>query len=246
MHVKLNQVTVMAAHKKTIIGIVSEYEDEKENYFCSHLYARAIERAGALPIILPYVEAEQLEDMLDLISGLVLSGGKDLASEIYGAAPHPAAKVQPARDNFEIALTRLALERSMPILGVCRGMQLLNVVGGGTLYPHTIDELPNGLDHRNGIPLEEAAHDVHLEPNTLLLQYNGGSSSLRVNSGHHQAVKRVAPDFIVSARANDGLVEAIEAPGRAFVVGVQWHPEFFYESEPASRHLFHGFVEASR
>ncbi|SIT56114.1 conserved hypothetical protein [Mesorhizobium prunaredense] len=236
----------MAYYKKTLIGIVSEYDDEKEYYFCDNQYTRAIEKAGALPIILPYVAADRLEGVINLISGLVLSGGKDLATEFYGAAPHHAVKVQPHRDNFEIELTRLALERSMPILGICRGMQLLNVVAGGTLYPHTIDELPSGLDHRNGIPLDQAAHDVYLEPNSLLFQYNGGSSLLRVNSWHHQAVKRVAPDFIVSARANDGLVEAIEAPGRAFVMGVQWHPEFFCDSEPASRCLFNGFVDASR
>ncbi|TIP43758.1 gamma-glutamyl-gamma-aminobutyrate hydrolase family protein [Mesorhizobium sp.] len=236
----------MANYKKPLIGIVGEYDVEKESYVCDNQYVRAIEKAGALPIILPYVKADHLDDVLDLISGLVLTGGKDLSTEFYDAAPHPAAVVQPERDNFEFALARLALKRSMPILGICRGMQLLNVVAGGTLYPHTIDELPNGLDHRNGIPLDQTAHDVLLEPDTRLFQYNGGSPSLRVNSGHHQAVKRLAPDFIISARANDGLAEAIEAPGRPFVIGVQWHPEFFYDSEPTSRNLFHSFVNASR
>lgn len=231
---------------KPLVGIVGNFDVEKNGYFCSADYVRAIEKAGALPIILPYVKADEVNEVLDLLSGLLLSGGGDFPPELYGAAPHPAIqRMIPERDNFEFALARSALERPMPILGVCRGMQLLNVVAGGTIYSHTLDELPNVIDHRDGTPLDQTVHEAHLEPNTQLWRFCGEpSSSFPVNSYHHQAIKQLAPGFVVSARADDGVIEAIEAPDRPFVIGVQWHPEAMYESEPACRRLIDNFARA--
>lgn len=236
----------MAKHMQPVIGIVSEFDVEKKHYICDKQYVRAIEKAGAVPILLPYVEAGCVSAVLNLLSGLILTGGKDFPAELYGAAPHPAVQgFIPERDDFEFALARSALNRSMPILGICRGMQLLNVVAGGTIYPHTLDELAHVLDHRNGTPLDQTVHEVRIERNSLLWRACGEEpSSFQVNSMHHQAIKGLAPEFVVSARANDGVVEAIEAPGRPFVIGVQWHPEWMYVSEPACRHLIDNFARA--
>ncbi|CAN7251513.1 gamma-glutamyl-gamma-aminobutyrate hydrolase family protein [Mesorhizobium caraganae] len=237
----------MAKHMQPIIGITSNFDLDKKTYITYDQDVRAIEEAGAVPIILPYVKTNDINAILNLISGLVLPGGKDFPTALYGATPHPAVKgIIPQRDTFEFALARSALDRSMPILGICRGMQLLNVVSGGTIYPHTLDELANVLDHREGMPpLSHPAHEVQIERSSLLWRACGEPpSSFRVNSGHHQAVKEVAPEFVVSARASDGVVEAIEAPGRPFVIGVQWHPEMMYESEPACRQLIDNFVKA--
>jgi putative glutamine amidotransferase len=231
---------------RPIIGVVSNFDVEKEGYFCFANYIHTIEAAGALPVILPYVNERDVSQLLDLLSGLVLSGGGDFPTELYGAAPHPAVqRMIPERDAFEFALARSALTRPMPILGICRGMQILNVVAGGTIYPHTLDALPNVVDHRDGTPLDQTVHSVHIEPNTHLSRLCGEqASSFRVNSLHHQAIDRLAPGFVVSARADDGVVEAIEAPDRPFVVGVQWHPEWMYDSEPACRLLIENFAKA--
>lgn len=236
----------MAKLKRSIIGIVSNFDAEKDGYFCPVHYVRAIEKAGALPIILPYVEADEVSAVLDQISGLILTGGGDFPTELYGASQHPAVqRILPERDNFEFALARAALDRSMPILGICRGMQVLNVIGGGTIYPHTLDELTNAIDHRDGTPLDQTVHEVNLECDTQLWRLCGEQlSTFRVNSLHHQAIKRLASGFVVSARAGDGVVEAIEVPGRPLVIGVQWHPECMYESEPACRQLIDNFARA--
>ncbi|MFB9264770.1 gamma-glutamyl-gamma-aminobutyrate hydrolase family protein [Bradyrhizobium erythrophlei] len=231
---------------KPVIGIVSNFDVEKNGYLCLANYVQAVEKAGALPIILPYVRADEVNAVLDLVSGLMLTGGGDFTPELYGAPPHPALqRIIPERDNFEFALARSALDRHMPTLGICRGMQLLNVVAGGTIYPHTLDELPDVIDHRDGTPLDQTVHEIELERNSRLWQLCGEQpSSFRVNSYHHQAIERLAPEFVVSARANDGIIEAIEAPGRPFVIGVQWHPEWMYDTEPACRNLIDNFAKA--
>ncbi|RWB81194.1 gamma-glutamyl-gamma-aminobutyrate hydrolase family protein [Mesorhizobium sp.] len=236
----------MAKHMRPVIGIVSNFDVEKDGYFCLVHYVSAIEKAGAVPIILPYLKEDDVSALLDLVSGLVLTGGGDFPTELYGAPPHPAVqRMIPERDDFEFALARSAFDRPMPVLGICRGMQMLNVVGGGTIYPHTLDELQNVIDHRDGTPLDKTVHEVQLERDTQLWRLCGAqSSSFRVNSYHHQAVKQLAPEFVVSARADDGVVEAIEAPGRPFMVGVQWHPEWMYDSEPACRNLIDNFARA--
>ncbi|RWI34126.1 MAG: gamma-glutamyl-gamma-aminobutyrate hydrolase family protein [Mesorhizobium sp.] len=231
---------------RPLVGIVSNFEVEKKGYFCLENYIRAIEQSGALPIILPYVSEGDVDQLLDTLSGIVLSGGGDFPTEFYGADPHPSVqRMIPERDRFEFALARAAFERPVPVLGICRGMQILNVIAGGTIYPHTQDALPGVGDHRDGTPLEQVVHGISIEPNTYLSRLvESQNLSFRVNSSHHQAIARLAPGFIVSARADDGIVEAIEAPDRPFVIGVQWHPEAMFESEPACRSLIQNFAKA--
>lgn len=231
---------------KPIIGIVSNFELEKDGYFCFAHYVRAVEDAGGVPVILPYADTASVQSILGLLSGVLLSGGGDFPAELYGEKPHPTfQKMVPERDRFEFALAEAALKAEMPVLGICRGMQVLNVIEGGTIYPHTLDALPQVADHRDGSPLDAMVHRIDIEPASRLAQLLGtGEMKLDVNSMHHQAINKLAHGYDVSARSEDGLIEAIEARDRPFVIGVQWHPEWMFDKNPACRSLFRNFIKA--
>ena len=162
---------------------------------------------------------------------------------------HPTVELAPDRDAYELALARLAVERDMPLLAICRGAQVLNVAAGGTLIQDIPSQLPTTLEHSITEPKNAIAHDVTIRPETclaLLLTRPGAAINLiAVNSRHHQSVKDTAPGFVVSATAPDGVVEAIEKPGARFCVGVQWHPENFWQTGEFGG-LFKGLVDAAR
>jgi putative glutamine amidotransferase len=195
-------------------------------------YAIAIERAGAVPVVLPPV-IDDVEPLLGRLDGVCLSGGPDLDPEAYGARERHVelGPTEPSLDAFELALARGALERGLPLLGICRGAQALNVACGGTLHQH----LPG---HRQSAPGTDATHEVEVLPDTRLAALLG-AGTMAVNSFHHQAVDRVGRGLRVSARAADGTVEAVEGSG--FVVGVQWHAETL-----ADARLFEALAVASR
>ncbi|HEY3191723.1 MAG TPA: gamma-glutamyl-gamma-aminobutyrate hydrolase family protein [Solirubrobacterales bacterium] len=189
-------------------------------------YARAIHRAGGMMAILPPDQhvTEAPDELLDRLDALILSGGADIDPESQGAGPHPEALgTNPERDRFEIALARAALERGIPLLGVCRGMQILNVACGGTLDQHIPDRL--GHERHRPVPGAWAAHEVRIEPGSLAARA-AGSERLMVKSHHHQGVDAIPDAFSASAWATDDeSVEAIESPDGDFVLGVLWHPE---------------------
>lgn len=188
-------------------------------------YSLAVQRAGGIALILPPddVVAESPDDLLDLIDALILAGGSDIDPGSYGAQPHPETRgTWPERDRFEIALGTRALERDMPVLGICRGMQMLNVIQGGTLNQHVRDLVDNDL-HRH-TPGVFTDHRVELDAGSLAARVVGGERT-EVKSAHHQGVEGLGEGVIATGRADDGLVEAIELPGKSFVVGVLWHPE---------------------
>ena len=207
------------------------------------VYMRVIDQAGGVPIVVPPVRDQAIDALLDRLDGLCLSGGPDLEPGIYGAEHHPAlGPTEPEFDRFEQELTHRADARELPILGICRGMQSLNVARGGTLIQH-LPEASERLDHRQDEPGEVATHPVELEPNSLLSRVLG-VTSLTVNSFHHQAPDRIGTGLEVVARAPDGVVEAIEDPDRPFCLGVQWHAELMAERALEAQ-LFSAFVEAS-
>ncbi|MGH7059572.1 MAG: gamma-glutamyl-gamma-aminobutyrate hydrolase family protein [Stellaceae bacterium] len=206
-------------------------------------YCNAVRRAGGLPVLLPH-EPNMAAEYLDRIDGLVVTGGGfDVDPALFGAASrHPSVTTKDRRTTFELAATRGALARDMPVLGICGGQQLLNVALGGTLIQHIPDEVPGALPHRQPNPRSEPGHRVRIVAGTLLHRL-AGAEELAVNSAHHQAVKEAGPGLVVDALAEDGVVEGIEDPRRRFCLGVQWHPEF--EISAADRNIFRAFVAAA-
>jgi putative glutamine amidotransferase len=190
-------------------------------------------------------------DALKGIGGLLLTGGEDVAPARYGESPHPSVvDVDEARDEFEIALVNEARRLDLPILAICRGIQVLNVAAGGTLVQDIPSQVPGALEHRLAVPQHEPyalAHEVWLDKDTLLARLMrerlSDADSCDVNSRHHQAVKQIAAGFETSATAPDGVIEAIEDPTVRFCLGVQWHPENFWRTGEF-RPLFEGFLDA--
>jgi putative glutamine amidotransferase len=191
-------------------------------------YSAAVQRAGGMALVLPPDDlvTDHPDEALELVDGLLLAGGSDIDPAMYGADPSPEIeRVYPQRDRFELALARRALERDMPVLGICRGMQLLNVAAGGTLVQH----MPEAGPHRP-MPGAYGDHDVELEPGSLAARA-AGVGRCDVKSHHHQAVDRLGDGLVVTGRAvHDGMVEAVEAPAHRYALGVLWHPEENEES----------------
>jgi putative glutamine amidotransferase len=189
-------------------------------------YATAVQRAGGTAVLLPPDAAAEAEPdrMLDPLDALILAGGADVDAATYGAEPHTETKgTWPDRDSFEVALARGALERDLPLLGICRGMQVLNVARGGTLCQH-IPEILGHERHRE-VPGTFGDHDVRLEPGSLAAEA-AGAERIGVKSHHHQGVEEVGEGLVVTGNSvDDDLIEAIELPDRRFALGVIWHPE---------------------
>lgn len=210
----------------------------RQNYFS------AVADAGGLPVALPHLP-EMAPAYLDEIDALLVTGGAfDIDPALFGARQrHPTVSLKQARTAFELAVLRGALERGLPVLGICGGQQLLNVVLGGTLIQHIPDAVPDALAHEQPNPRTEPGHEVLIAPGTLLAEIVG-TQRMQVNSAHHQAAQAVGPGVTIAARAPDGVIEAIEDPGRKFCIGVQWHPE--YAVDPADPLIFSALVEAAR
>jgi putative glutamine amidotransferase len=213
-------------------------------------YQGALEQVGLGALLLtPAHTAESVAAIMALADGLVLSGGEDVDPAHYGETPRVRLdSVHPARDAMELHAFRLASEYGVPVLGICRGCQLINVALGGTLYQDIPTCRPGSLGHAQDEGWERRTHDVHVQPGSLLERV-AAQPLLRINSFHHQAVRDVAPGLNVSGRAEDGLVEAVEADDGRWVLGVQWHPERFEATTPdddADRRIFAAFADAVR
>ena len=213
-------------------------------------YKQAVLHVGGTPTILEASMAA--EQALSGVDGLLLTGGADVAPSRYGEPAHAAVhEAEKGRDEFEIALVAAARARQLPILAICRGIQVLNVACGGTLVQDIPSQITGALTHRLPVPPNQSfslAHEVWLERDSLLSKLMrerlADADTCEVNSRHHQAVKAVAKGFTVSATAPDGVIEAIEDPSVRFCLGVQWHPENFFRTGEF-RPLFEGFLEAS-
>jgi putative glutamine amidotransferase len=201
------------------------------------VYARAVERAGGLPVVLPPLEAEAVAPLVEQLSGVCLSGGPDLDPAGYEAERDPhLGPVEPALDVFELGVARQADALGIPMLGICRGCQTLNVARGGTLHQHLPDVTDGSISHRQEISGRRPTHTVRIEPGSRLAGILG-AEELEVNSFHHQAVDRLGRDLKVVARAPDGVVEAIEGTGDVLYLGVQWHGETLVD-RPRHARLF--------
>lgn len=208
-------------------------------------YLRAIEAAGGIPVVLPPLGQMLAPALLERLDGLCLSGGPDIDPSAYGAERHSQlGPIEPALDEFEMALARQAVARELPILAICRGAQALNVAFGGTLHQH-LPEVSANLDHRQETPGTTPSHTVRTEAGSRIRALLGPGDEIPVNSFHHQAVDRIALGLHATAWAPDGIVEAIEGAGPAFVLGVQWHAETLVHL-PEHADLFRALVEAAR
>ena len=238
-----------ASNLAPVIGITVDHEEPGGYsslpwYALRENYAGAVTRAGGLAVLLPH-ETGQVERYLSIIDGVIVTGGNfDIDPALFGAeARHQSVTVKPGRTEFEIALARAAIDRDMPVLGICGGQQLLNVVLGGTLIQHIPDEIAGALAHEQPNPRTDPGHAVAIAKDTLLGRITG-VAEMQVNSAHHQAVGEVAGGTVVNATAPDGVIEGIELGAARFVLGVQWHPEF--DIDPADRKIFSAFVDAAR
>ena len=216
----------------------------RRHYSLRENYCAAVVRAGGLPLPLPH-EPELAPAYLERLDGLIVTGGAfDIDPALFGARErHPSVTTKARRTEFELAATREALDRDLPILGICGGQQLLAVALGGRLIQHIPDAIPNALAHEQPNDRGEPGHEVEILDGTLLRRICG-RDRMAVNSAHHQAVEAPGPGALVNARAPDGVIEGIEAPDRRFCLGVQWHPE--YGVDPADQRLFEALVEAAR
>lgn len=204
-------------------------------------YVRALETAGALPVVVPPLGRRDIGRLLGRLDALVLSGGPDLAPAAYGAKPHQElGSTEPGLDGFEYAIAREALRLELPILGICRGVQTLNVACGGTLHQHLPDVAGDVIAHRQTVDGRVPTHPVTILPGSRLAAVLG-ATQLSVNSFHHQAVDRLGTGLRACAWAPDGTIEAIEDPARPFVVAVQWHAETL-QCVPGQLALFEEFV----
>ena len=211
-------------------------------------YIKAVLAAGGIPLLIPVgLSKEQREEALRRIDGLVLIGGGDFDPALFDGLPHPRVYgIDPERDDLDIGLARFAVETGKPFLGICRGIQAINVALGGTLYTDLAAHKSMALRHDwyPDIPRNYLAHSVEVDPASRLGQILGGSF-FEVNSLHHQGLEKIAPGLKVTAHALDGLVEAVELPEHPFGIGVQWHPEWLQEHQP-QRAIFTALVEAAR
>jgi putative glutamine amidotransferase len=210
-------------------------------------YLVRIQEAGLIPILItPAHDVRALRQIMTSCAGLVLSGGDDVDPLRYGEEPLPASSVTSRRDEGEWTALSIALETRLPVLAICRGIQVLNVHQGGTLWQDLPSQKPGGVRHEQPQPYGEPAHEITVTPGSRL---HGilGTTCLRVNSYHHQAVRSVAPGLIVTGSSGDGVIEAVETAGAGFIVGVQWHPERLPEAasiDHPDRRLFRALADA--
>ena len=234
---------------KSLIGITTRNGKDGDGHpltALQHSYIKAVMQADGLPIMIPNILPE--EDFLDLYSrlnGILFSGGGDVSLKYFSGSDHPRiGEVDESRDTTEITLMRAAVNDGKPILGICRGAQVMNVALGGTLYTHIYDQLKGALDHAYPGDLRRAlVHPVNVDETTRSAEIFG-ETLLNVNSLHHQGLKDIAPVLKVAGYAPDGLVEIVEIPDHPYAVAVQWHPEWLTD-QPAMQRLFKSFVDAS-
>lgn len=231
---------------RPLIGITGDYNIDNNSISLNSEYYWAIYKAGGQPLIIPYIDVEDADYFVSVFDGIMFTGGNDIDPVFYGEAPHPKlGKINPVRDEFELKLCRLALENDKPVLGICRGVQVMNVAMGGTLYQDLGAQLQSDtpIKHWQSAPGRYGTHEVKLAAGSRINRIME-KECISVNSFHHQAVKEVAGAFRAAGWSRDGVIEVIESDKYPFAVGVQWHPERMFNHEQTMLLLFKNFVEA--
>lgn len=235
--------------KKPLIALTPYFNIDRDEPYMRPAYLKAIRACGGVPVILPLdLAGEDLQQLVDTFDGFLFTGGPDVHPFYFGEETQAhCGNVCPRRDEMELALLDLVMAAKKPVLGICRGVQVLNIGLGGDIYqdiPSQFhEEFP--IAHTQPFYYDIPAHTVKVTPNSLLAQISR-CETLKVNSMHHQAVRKVAPGLTASGYAPGGLVECIEKPDYPYFIGVQWHPEYLWEKDEAAAQLFSSFVEACR
>ena len=240
---------------KPLIGVSGSIEHDESKQHIGRDYLASIAAVGGIPVVLSMdMSLADIGECLEHMNGIMLAGGADADPALFGESPHPAlGAVDPLRDQFEMQLLEVARQRDLPVLGICRGAQMMNVARGGTLYQDLQAQYVREPGSGAGQPLvmhnqtalgKYPSHEIRVVTPSRLAACLG-KKPLRVNSHHHQAVWKLAPLLVASAYAPDGLIEAIEDPAHPFWIGVQWHPERMYREDPAAIRLLKAFLHAA-
>lgn len=236
-------------NKNPIIGVTPLYESSSGNWWIEPAYMKGLLEFGAVPILLPFDSKEDdVQKLTDLVDGLLFTGGQDVNPALYGESCRPEIGVlTPIRDVSESQLYRFASQRDLPMLGICRGHQFLNVMRGGTLFQDLPTMRPSDIHHRQPEGGYRQTHTNDIVAGSPLAEWLDGASEMEVNSFHHQAVKTLGQGLKAMAYAQcDHIVEAYYDPDKRFFVGVQWHPEMLRTYQPAHKVIFREFVKACR
>ena len=229
--------------KRPVIGVVPLYDIQRDSLWMIPGYLDGIAAAGGIPVVLPLTEDEQvLGQLANDVDGFLMTGGQDVSPALYGEERlDSCGETLPVRDGMESRLFQLCLERDVPVLGICRGIQLMNVLLGGTLYQDLPSQHPTETEHHMSPPYDRPVHQVEICKGTPLFDLLQ-TERMDVNSYHHQAVRDKAPALQTMAVSEDGLIEAVCLPERPFVWAVQWHPELSWRTDEKSRRIFEAFV----
>lgn len=230
---------------KPLIAITPQTGKDSNDYVCKEHYVAGILRAGGIPVILPFTEdAEDIEQIVHRFDGLLLAGGPDFDPALYGEEKMPqCGRIFPIRDGFELKMIPAWLKSGKPVLAICRGMQALNIAQGGTLYQDIPTQIPSEICHQMTEVSNKTIHSVDISPDTPLFSVFG-KEKVMVNSYHHQSVKTLGDGFVVMARAQDGVIEAMYRPDHKFCLALQWHPERLEDADTAL--LFKTFIAAAK
>lgn len=243
-------------NNRPLIGVVPLMDYKLESLWMLPGYMDGITEAGGTPVMLPLTEdPDVIRQLVALCDGFLVTGGQDVAPEMYGETASPEylamnPELSPELDRMEALLIPEIIATDTPMLGICRGVQILNAVLGGTMWHDLPTELPSDVEHHMpNPPYDLLGHEVDLVPGTPLadlMEASGEGRRIAVNSYHHQAVREVADELAVMAKADDGVIEALYRPESRFCWGVQWHPEFLHKVDARSRMIFKAFVDAAR
>ena len=225
-----------------VVGVTPLWDEEKQSLWMLPGYLNGLRQAGCLPMILPLTKGpKEIDQMLTMVDGILLTGGQDVSPELYGETPAGTGEICEMRDAMEGQLLKKAMVLEKSVLGICRGIQFINAALGGSLYQDIPREHPSAVEHHQSPPYDKPSHEVTLMQGGPLRSLLG-QEKLCVNSYHHQAIKRLADGLEVMARSDDNLVEAVWKPDQRFLWAVQWHPECSFRTDEASRRIFAAFA----
>lgn len=236
-----------------VIGLTMRLEIETDRFYLGRQYSEAMEHFGAVAVHIPLIpKREFITELVKNLDGILLPGSdSDIDPNYYSEDPHPLLKkVVPEKDSTDLMILEEADKLNLPILAICYGMQSLNVFYGGSLYQDINSQIENSIKHEQGFPLNRSSHQIKVKDESSLSNLTdsiGLNGNVKVNSHHHQSVKEVGKNLIPTAWTNDGVIECVEGVDKnRFILGVQWHPEISFETDPLSQEIFKAFVEECR